>query len=299
MTKNLFKRYIWLIDVISQADRITFDNINAKWQKSSLSDGNCLPKKTFHNHKSAIEDIFGINIGCDTNDGYQYYIENFENIDNDKLRKWMLNTFSMGNLLNDGIMLKNRIQVEEIPSGQQHLTPIIEAMRENRKLEIIYQSYWKEHENTFLIAPYLVKLFKQRWYVVAHSEGAENIRIYSLDRIKQLSTLSATFEIPKDVDFEEFFLHCYGIINDESIEPCLVEIVVTHYQAKYLRGLPLHHSQKEIETGDETSTFEYFIKPTYDFKKELLSMGADIEVLKPQWLKEDMMELIKNMNLIY
>lgn len=296
MAKDLFKRYIWLVDTIYQAGRITFDEINAKWERSSLSDGNSLPKKTFHNHKDAIEEIFDIIIVCDAKDSYRYYIENSEDIDNGSLRNWLLNTFTINNLISESQKLKNRIQFEDTPSGQQYLTPIIEAMRDSKKMGITYQSYWKEYTSTFEIEPYFVKIFKQRWYVVAYSEGMGHIMIYALDRILQLSVTKNRFDYPKDFNPEEFFHNCYGIINDENIEPCTVKIKTNSYQAKYLRGLPLHHSQKEIELNDDTTIFEYYIKPTFDLKKELLSMGAEIEVLEPEWFRVEIKEIVNAMN---
>lgn len=264
-----------------------------------MSDGSSLPKKTFHNHKDAIQELFDIIIECDTKDGYRYYIENSENIDNGTMRNWLLNTFTINNLISESQKLKNRIQLEDTPSGQQYLVPIIEAIRDSYKIEITYQSYWKDHASTFEIEPYFVKIFKQRWYVVAYSEGVDKIMIYALDRIQQIFTTQNIFDYPKDFNPEEYFYNCYGIINDENIEPCTVKIETNTYQAKYLRGLPLHHSQKEIEANEEAAIFEYYIKPTFDFKKELLSMGAEVEVLEPGWFREEMGEIIKNMHLIY
>lgn len=293
MAKDLFRRYIWLVDTIYQTGRITFDEINDKWKRSSLSDGNSLPKKTFHNHKDAVEEIFDIIIVCDAKDCYRYYIENSEDIDNGSMHNWLLNTFTINNLISESQKLKNRIQLEDTPSGQQCLTPIIEAMRDSYKVEITYQSYWKDHASTFEIEPYFVKIFKQRWYLIAYSEGIRRIMIYALDRIQQLSITQNRFDYPKEFNPEEYFYNCYGIINDEKIEPCAVKIKTNSYQAKYLRGLPLHHSQREIDVSNDAIIFEYYIKPTFDFKKELLSMGAEIEVLEPEWFREEMKEYNK------
>lgn len=196
MAKDLFKRYIWLVDTIYQAGKITFEDINNKWERCSLSDGNAIPKKTFHNHKDAIQEVFDIIIECDRKDGYKYYIENSEDIDDDTLRNWLLNTFTVNNLISESQKLKNRIQLEEVPSGQQYLTPIIEAMRDGHKIKITYQSYWKEHSNTFEIEPYFVKIFKQRWYVIAYSEGVDKVMVYALDRIQQLAITKKRIYLP-------------------------------------------------------------------------------------------------------
>ena len=75
-TAVLFNRYVWLVDTIYRAGRISFEEINERWQRSSLNDtGEELPLKTFHNHKNAIQQMFDINIECDRRGGYLYYIE--------------------------------------------------------------------------------------------------------------------------------------------------------------------------------------------------------------------------------
>lgn len=299
MAKDIFNRYIWLVDTIYRAKLITFEEINERWVRNTMSNGEDIPLRTFHNHRKAIEDIFDILIECDRKNGYNYYIENVEDIEQGGVRSWLLNTFAVNNLINESHKLKSRIQFEQIPSGQEYLTVIIEAMRDNVTLEITYQSYWRETPTTFTIDPYFVKVFKQRWYVVAYSEGMDKIMIYALDRMQKLSVTQNKFEYPKEFNPEEYFYNCYGIINDENIEPCLVKIKTNTYQAKYLRGLPLHHSQKEVKVNDEISIFEYYIQPTFDFKKELLSMGAEIEVLEPEWFREEVREIVNTMSNTY
>ena len=67
----LFNRYVWLVDTIYRAGRISFEEINERWLRSSLNDtGEELPIKTFHNHKNAIQQMFDIDIACDRRGGY-------------------------------------------------------------------------------------------------------------------------------------------------------------------------------------------------------------------------------------
>ena len=118
MAKDLFNRYIWLVDTIYRAGRITFEEINEKWLRNSMSEGNDLPLKTFHNHRHAIEDMFDINIVCDKKGGYRYYIENADDMEKGGVRTWLLNTFAVNNLINESHHLKRRIVFEQIPSDR-------------------------------------------------------------------------------------------------------------------------------------------------------------------------------------
>ncbi|WP_436412289.1 helix-turn-helix transcriptional regulator [Petrimonas sp.] len=297
---NLFNRYVWLVDIIYRRKRITFEEINEYWRRSSLNfSGEDIPLRTFHNHRKAIEQMFDINIECDKRGGYQYYIENSEDMERGGVRSWLLNTFAVNNLINESHKIKERILFEKIPSGQMHLTPIIEAMRDNQSVEITYQSFWNDSPATFEIYPYCIKVFKQRWYVIAFSPYKERILIYALDRIKNIKITENSFHLPEDFDGESFFADSYGIIMGDEIETERVVIRVGGNQERYIKSLPLHHSQKEEETTPEYTLFSYQIKPTFDFRQELLSYGADIEVLNPEWFRDEIAEIISEQYTVY
>ena len=224
---------------------------------------------------------------------YKYgYVEDLEK---DGLRNWLLNTFSVNNLIHESYPLKQRILFEDIPSGRAFLTPIIEAMREGRIIRFLYQSYWWNEPKMVEAEPYCVKVFKQRWYVVVRNRMHEALRIYALDRIHSLDLTDVTFEYPADFDPQAYFDASFGIIVDEECEIEAVQIKVYNNQSQYLRALPLHHTQKEIAKTDDYSIFEYILRPTYDFKQELLSHGDDIEVLSPAWLREEIKKIAGRM----
>lgn len=290
---NLFNRYVWLVDIIYRKGKITFEEINEYWLKSSLNfDGEDFPLRTFHNHRQAIELMFDINIECDRRNGYKYYIENSEDMERGGVRSWLLNTFAVNNLINESHKLKQRILFEKIPSGQMHLTTIIEAMRDSSILEMTYQSFWRKAPSTFEVYPYCIKVFKQRWYVIGNNPSKNQIFIYALDRIKNIQICDKKFQLPKDFDGETHFADCFGIVADDGHEAEDVLIKVYKKQNNYIRALPLHHSQQEVENTPEYTIFSYLIKPTYDFRQELLSHGAKVEVLSPTWFRNEISEII-------
>lgn len=287
MAKDKFSRYIWLVDTIYRADGITFEEINEKWLRNSMSDGLDLPLKTFHNHRKAIEEIFDISIVCDRRNGYRYYVENAEDMKKGGVRTWLLNTFAVNNLINESHHLKRRILFEQIPSGQKHLTTIIEAMRDSRTLEMTYKSFWRQDSYTAEVEPYFVKVFRQRWYMVAKNTEKDALRIYALDRVQEMRETDNGFAFPKDFDPEEYFYNSFGIIHDDNCPPEIVDLKVYGTQREYFRTLPLHHSQKEVETENEYSVFRYYLSPTYDFVQEILSHGCEVEVLSPEHLRNE------------
>ena len=298
--QNLVGKYVWLIETIYRAKRIRFDDINERWKGNVVMSGGVdLPLRTFYNWRDAIRDMFGLRIENERCGDYRYYIENEEDITDNGLRSWIYSTYCVGNALAGSQGIKDRILLEYVPSGQQHLQPIINAMKENRVLNITYYSYWKEDEFNFKVQPYCVKLYRQRWYMVALSESYDEPRIYALDRIRQLSITGDTFKMPRDWSAEQYFDGCFGIIADQSIDKQTVKLRVTADQAKYFRDLPLHQSQEEIERNDDFSIFQYYLRPTFDFQQEILHNGEEVEVLEPQWLRDEMRERIKEMLDLY
>ena len=301
--QSLITKYVWVIDTIYRKRKISFKELNELWLRDDISRGVDIPKRTFDNWRYVIWDMFGINIVNENRGEYRYYIEYEEDIHNNGVRSWLYNTLSVSNALAKSQGLKNRILLEYVPSGQEYLQPIIEAMKENHVLNITYHSYWKDEENSFDVQPYCVKLFRQRWYMVARSTYSyyyeQGPRVYSLDRIHDLYATEETFKMPKDWDAQEFFNGCFGIIADQRIEPQTVKLKVSAGQANYIRDLMIHESQEEIVRNDEYSIFKYYIRPTFDFIQEILLNGESMEVLEPLSLREEIAGIINRMNSKY
>ena len=294
--QTLINKYVWVIETIYRAKKISFKELNDRWLSDrEMSRGVELSKRTFANWCYVIWDMFGINIENENRGEYRYYIDNVEDL-RKGLRSWLFKTFCVSNTLANSQSIKDRILLEYVPSGQDYLKPIIDAMKENRVLNITYQSYWNDEENDIKVQPYCVKLFKQRWYMVGKPDYEKaKPYIFALDRILKLQTTDETFKMPKGWDAEDYFKDSYGIIVDTKVKPQFVKLKVNAGQANYIRDLRLHESQEEIESNDEYGIFRYFLRPQFDFIQELLWNGEDVEVLEPKELRDQMAEIIESM----
>ena len=295
MAKNTINKYVWLAETIYRAKKISFEEINRRWLDSDISDGETLSIRTFHKWRVAIEEMFGLIIENENSGQYRYYIQNSDELKSGSMRSWLFNTLTVSNLMMDSVSIKDKILFEEIPDGEQYLPIILEALKKNLVLGMTYQSYWRDDANTFEIEPYCLKAFKQRWYLVARSPYYDKIMIYSLDRVKWLGLTDKSFKYPKNFYPEDFFDDCFGIIADQKVKVETVKLKVSAGQANYLRSLTLHQTQKEIERTDEYSIFTVRLRPTFDFRQEVLSQGCDIEVLEPEWFRKEVAEVSKHM----
>ena len=261
MTKDLFDKYIWLVDTIHRAGRITLREINEKWAMSPLYDGADIPRRTFNNWKEAIQQAFDINIECRRTGGYHYYIENPEDLENSTTRSWLLNTFTVKNIISESKGIRDRILLEN-----------------------------------YTVQPWCLKLFNQRWYVSGYCSEREGFRTFALDRIISLTALDEIFEYPEDFDPQGYFADFCGISTDNDIPKTTIRIKAYGLQARYLRSLPLHHSQKETETAPDGgwAVFEYRLRPTWDFTSTVLSRMDQLEVISPASLRDEIRSIVQD-----
>lgn len=244
-TAYLFECYIWLINTIARGP-ISREMINEKWAHSPVNDykQDYIPESNFHRWKNTIELLFDIQIKCNSNN--EYYIEEAADLRGANMRTRMLNLISINSLLKDCKELNRQILFEPVPAGEQFLAPIIEALRDKQAIQMTYQGFDKTHPSTFVVEPYCLKMFKQRWYLLAYSPVKDKTLVYALDRMHEVEITKQKYELPNDFDAEFYFRNTYGVSFAEE-QPEEVKISISAGQANYLRTLPLHPSQKEEE----------------------------------------------------
>ena len=296
MAKNYFDRYVWLIDTINRHGHISKKEIDELWYRSPLNEKRDkeLAERTFHNHREAILDTFGIEIKCDRSLGY--YIANSEDLEGDGIRQWLLESLSMSNMLKESSDMRDKILFEKIPSSRRWLPVIVNAMRDGKAIQLTYQSFSRSEPTTFIIHPYCLKLFKQRWYMLGKSEDYDTPRIYALDeRMRNAVQTKKKLKVPAKFNAEEFFSGYFGIIVGDNCKPTTVELKVYEDQVKYFESLPLHHSQTPVVETEDYTIFQYHLVPTFDFRQEVLRHGPSVEVLTPEWFRDEVAEDVRNM----
>ena len=282
-------RCIWLVSTIRQYERITLKDLSRKWVEDKVSDGNALARSSFNKYRDEIFDIFGLIIECD--DQYRYYFANPESVNDGSIESWLLSTMTVSTVLSESAMIKDRIVLENIPEGELFLSSIIEAIKLRRRMRMGYQKFGFE-SNERMIEPYALKLWHRRWYLLARTEGV--FKTFSLDRMLSLEMTDERFEMIKDFSPEKYYGEYFGVLTDGTP---MAHVVLRAYgrTADYLRTLPLHDSQQELESTEEYTDFSLDIRPTADFIAELLSYNMGLKVLEPADLRLKICEELKRM----
>ena len=283
MVSELIRKYIWLVQTFIKAGArgLLLEDIQRAWQLKWDSD---YTRRTFNNHREAIDEIFGIEIKCDRSTNRYFLPDSEIAADSDATEAWLINTFTINNLLALGKeRLSGRVAVEDIPSGQRWLTVLMDAMTENREVLIKYRKYTSQDEETRHVKPYALKEFARRWYLAGWSEERGSERVYALDRILSIEQTDQTFKMPADYNVDDAFDASFGIyLPEEGQKAERIIFQATELEARYLRDLPLHHSQTEIRPG----IFQIRVLPTTDVVMEFCRLGDRVEVLEPAAVRE-------------
>lgn len=296
-----------MVQTIHQHNGITFEDINELWCRTEMSGGIKLHRSTFNRHRNAIEDIFGLSIDCNKNKGFTYFISNSHALEEDTVQNWLLSTLSVNNIISESISLQDRIQIESIPDDR-YLPVMIDAMKASYKVKIVYRRFGAEDAKQHVFAPYALKVYEKRWYVLGFFEErvkengekrAAHFTVFSFDRIESLEVLNEKFRMKPDFRLKDYFRDSFGIVSNDGMAAERIVLRAYGREVYSMRSLPLHHSQREIHTDKDYSDFELRMKPTMDFAGKLLSRGSWIEVLEPQSLRTDIAQRIMEMQSRY
>ena len=166
----------------------------------------------------------------------------------------------------------------------------MEAMTEGHKLVINYMKYTSSQADRLTLHPYAVKEFAKRWYLVAHCEERGALRVYGLDRIKNMDVIEDSFKMPANFDVDETFATSFGTYLPEG-KAQSITFKTSETEARFIRDLPIHGSQEEVQTDDEGQvTFNIFVCPNKSLIMEFCKYGNKLEVLSPAEVRKAVAE---------
>lgn len=292
------KKYIWLVDTVMRAGEkgLTLRQIAERYeQDENISDGEPYARRTFQRHRDEVLDLFGIEIEC-YSDGSEYRYRIADNSSNDYFRRWLLDSIAVNRIVTDSREVARYISIES--TNNTALPIVLEALKDLRLVNFDYKPYRKESStHYFNFQPHALKMFERRWYLIGRYHKTH--RTFALDRMTNVVLQEENFKRDPKFDLEKMFSGSYGIIV-EDIPVESIWLKVEAHQANYLRSLPLHRSQMELNSKSEDyAIFALRVRPTFDLRQKILSLGSAVEVLKPESLREEMREEVRRMSKMY
>lgn len=188
------------------------------------------------------------------------------------------------------------IQFEKhsLVNGTEYIDDLFSAIKEKTPLRITYQSFKADKAVQYVFHPYLLKEYRNRWFLIGRIGSADSITNLALDRIKEIKNSNSEY-IPNNLfNPETYFNNLIGVSIPPGAEIQQIEIRVTAKQAPYIRSKPIHHTQEvihEYKNGD--ILIRLWLITNYELCSTILGFGNDVEVVKPQPLRENIQEALK------
>lgn len=175
--------------------------------------------------------------------------------------------------------------------GLEYLSEVIDAAVNRTPLIIYYKTYkGKELISTF--HPYHVKQYNNRWFLFGYEEESDKIANKALDRIQRISLANVPYKPNTSIDFAHFFDDIVGVsIPYDDVKKETIILRFTEARFPYVTSKPIHKSQKVLSEDDCTLSLE--VKLTRELEQQVLSFGADVEVLSPDSFRDQIGEKIK------
>jgi predicted DNA-binding transcriptional regulator YafY len=158
---------------------------------------------------------------------------------------------------------------------------------------IEYQPYEK-NPSSFIIHPYHLKQYNNRWFLLCKTEDYPTISTYSLDRINKIEETSNDYK-PTKINWLDYFDEIIGVTKPEGQEPVKIQLRFSENTINYVHTKPLHGTQKPVKTDPSGCTIQIEVIPNFELYQTLLSFGAEVVVLSPEIVKQEIKEKINEM----
>jgi predicted DNA-binding transcriptional regulator YafY len=175
--------------------------------------------------------------------------------------------------------------------GLEFLSPIYDAISKRQTLHIRYRSFRSKVIKDYYLFPYLLKEYRNRWFVFGMRPDKEDIINFALDRIKGLDISVIPFRNNPNFNPNTYFDDIIGVTKYSALPKAIVKFKVTNENASYILTKPIHHSQRLIDKmADGSMIFEMTVLINLEFYREMLGYGSSLTILEPLFVVEDMKE---------
>ena len=285
--KEYLQRYILIVELLRRKS-VSFLEIQEYLFDNEID----ISQRTFQRDKEEIESLWGIEIKFNKKDG-NYEIK--EELSDGKFDR-IAESFTIANALNQSETFSKYIFLEQRkPKGTEYFNGILHAIQNNLIITFQLNSYWAEATQRRCV-PKAIKEAQNRWYLIGYDLDREDFRNYGLDRITNFEITSSKKATP-NININDEYKNAFGI--ETYGEPTTILIEFENSQKEYIKSLPFHASQKIVEENNKSFIIELFMLPTFDFIMEILRFGSWCEVLEPNEYRNQIKEVVNQMNRNY
>jgi len=280
-------RYLTIIKKIRHSGEATLKEINDYLVKESeyLDRSFLVSNRTFIRDLKEIRELFKIDIRYDFSKGVYFIAEDQRSDLNNRMLE-SIDTINSLKMVSD--VTRYMFFEKRKAHGTHHFYGLLHAIKNRVVIELVHQKFDSDEPRKRLVEPYALKESKGRWYLLAKDRDDRRIKTFGLDRILDFNTTPARFDYPLNLDVNEMFRYCFGVINPDGVPPEEIVLSFEPEQGKYIKSYPIHESQEILVDTAKELRIKLTLFITRDLVMEILSYGMMVKVISPERLKEEL-----------
>lgn len=296
MNQNMGRliRYILIINRLSGANKFVpadelIDYLNLQMDIRGYDIG--ISVRTLQRDFKDIDEMFEVKIKNKRGYGY-YIIETYDNPTCD-YEQLLLNFDLLTSVNNENGVSGYLLPEHHRPRGSENIPLLIDALKSRQ--EVIFEYVLVRQDDKIIskqVKPYFLKESLGLWYLVALDEK-NWLKCYGIDRIVNLCQTENHFKRDDSIDASVLFKDSYGIWDDPAIPVEEIELSYSPLDGKFLKAMPLHHSQEILVDNEHEFRIRVRLRITNDFVMALLSRSNSLEVIKPLSLRDRIADVYK------
>jgi predicted DNA-binding transcriptional regulator YafY len=186
-----------------------------------------------------------------------------------------------------------QFEKQTVSTGLEHIDDLFNAVKGKTVLKITYQPFGKNVYEQ-IVHPYLLKEYRNRWFLIGRDDKHDSICNLALDRMRSVRALQKKFNENDLFDPNTYFNNLIGVTFPSGEKVSNIVLKVSPNQVPYIKTKPIHFTQETEDLQDGAILVKLNLISNYELRSVLLSYGADIEVLEPIELRNQMKEILEN-----
>ncbi|MBX7227214.1 MAG: WYL domain-containing protein [Chitinophagales bacterium] len=181
----------------------------------------------------------------------------------------------------------------ELVKGLTWIDPLLDALKGKQPLEISYQSFKAKQPSRQYIIPYLLKEYRNRWFLLCRNNKRKEIMLLALDRMVEIRNTDYIDYIEPEFDVVSFFDDVIGVTKSLHQPTTKVVLSFDKNNAPYVLTKPIHSSQQVLKQSDEALIISINVVINFELEREILGYGESVKVLSPRALKSRIINKFK------
>ncbi|UTW66379.1 WYL domain-containing protein [bacterium SCSIO 12643] len=178
--------------------------------------------------------------------------------------------------------------------GLEFLDELYQSIIKKKVIKVTYQSFKARNASSFDFHPYLLKEFRNRWFLFGSKNGRTDLLSLALDRMIQIEKSESRYrEHPPEFDPSTYFKDSIGVSVSPNLQPERVMLYITRKHAPYVLTKPFHSSQKLIEQDDYGITISLDVQHNFELEKDILGLGDGAKVIAPRKLRRNIQDRLQ------